>query len=90
MTRLIIPRISGRSGKVSVCWSRLNPRARIVFFWSSIRPIELLIHLTLTVFSMSNLSTLYCCFTPLVDDLFRSLQLIDGLEGGFDQIIRVV
>ena len=35
-------------------------------------------------------SLLYYCFTPLVDDLFGSLQLIDGLEGGFDQIIRVV
>ena len=29
-------------------------------------------------------------FTPLINNLFRSLQLIDALEGGFDEIVRVV
>src|SRR5512139_541019 len=35
-------------------------------------------------------SVLRCRFTPLIHHFLSSLQLINSLEGGFDEIIRVV
>ena len=31
-----------------------------------------------------------CRFTPFINNLFRNPQLIDGLEGGLDEIVWVV